>query len=251
MRRLLPALLWVCVSCEARVGVQVSDVDADPRVDSPVTNDDSQSDAPAGCNKRTVFLQFEGQGLTDAVASDATQNKASWMIIATGTAPKYHAGLATRDADILAIVDGVRTQLSTVASFPINVVTTRPATGEYVMVVFGGTPQQVGSRFSGAVQELDCGDVQHNDVAWVADSIAPTQKIVNFAIGAIGFGLGLTATTNVNDCMCGWDNVCTQNQNAACVLTAGITRDPAANQVCQGANATQDEAATFNAAFCQ
>lgn len=204
-------------------------------------------DAPSCSNGRVVYLNFTGQALTAAATSDATQNRASWMQIQNGAAPIYRSGNANRLTDITAITDGVRLQLM---QFPVTVVTTRPATGPYVMIVFGGTAQQVGSRFGGAVTTLDCGDTAKSDVAWVADSVTPNQRVINFAIGAIGFGLGLTATTDPLDCMCGWDNQCAANNNLACKLGGPITRDPAANQRCPGLT-TQDEPATFSTAFCQ
>jgi len=213
-----------------------------PPADGPL-----EPDAPRCANGRVVYLSFEGVALTAGAPSDATQNRASWMTIAQGTAPKYRAAAADRDQQIQAIVAGVRGQLS---SFPITVVTQRPATGPYVMIVFGGTASQVGSRFGGAVNTLDCGDAHKSDVAWISDNVSPTQRVVNFAIGAIGFGLGLTATTDPVDCMCGWDNACTSDQTVPCKLSPTIARDPAANQLCSGLT-SQDEVATFDAAFCQ
>lgn len=204
-------------------------------------------DAPACANGRVVYLNFTGQALSQAATSDATQNRASWMQIQNGVAPIYRSGNANRLADITAITDGVRAQLS---QFPVTVVTQRPATGPYVMIVFGGTAQQVGSRFGGAVNTLDCGDNAKSDVAWIGDNVSPNQRVINFTIGAIGFGLGLTATSDPLDCMCGWDNQCTSNNNQACKLSGPIARDPAANQRCAGLT-TQDEPATFSAAFCQ
>jgi hypothetical protein len=70
------------------------------------------------------------------------------------------------------------------------------------MIVLGGTANQVGSRFGGAVNTLDCGDAAKSDVAWISDGVSPNQRVVNFAVGAIGFGLGLTATSDPLDCMC-------------------------------------------------
>ncbi|MBA3459249.1 MAG: hypothetical protein H0T46_04765 [Deltaproteobacteria bacterium] len=205
-------------------------------------------DAPMCMNGRVVYLNFDGQALTAGTPSNATTNRASWMQIANGSAPPYRAQSANRAADIMAITTGIRAQLS---QFPVTVVTTRPATGPYVMVVFGGTANQVGSRFGGAVNALDCGDVAtKSDVAWISDGISPNQRVINFAIGAIGFGLGLSATTDPLDCMCGWDNACESNNAAACKLGGPIARDPNANQRCPGLT-TQDEPATFNAAFCQ
>ncbi|MEO8707240.1 MAG: hypothetical protein ABI867_44850 [Kofleriaceae bacterium] len=253
MRQVFVLVLAMLAACEARVGVDtnnnVGGDDDDDIIDAePGVTIDAPPDAPACFNGRVVFLSFEGEALTRAATSDARQNQASWMQIASGTAPRYRTNDGDRATQIQAIVDGVRTQLS---DFPITVVTTRPVSGDYVMIVYGGTPQQVGSRFGGAVQELDCADTAtRNDVAWIADNVGATQRIVNFSVGAIGFGLGLTATTVTTDCMCGWDNACQANNAVACTLTPGIARDPNANQRCAGVDA-QDEVAVFRTAFCE
>jgi hypothetical protein len=205
-------------------------------------------DAPMCANGRVVYLNFTGVTLTDSAASDATLNRASWITnIASGTAPAYKVGVSNRLQLIQDVTDGVRAQL---ASFPVTVVTTRPAIGPYVMIVLGGVASQVGSRFGSAVNELDCGDLQKSDVAWISDNVTPTQHVVNTAVGAIGFGLGLTATISTTDCMCGWDNGCSRNVNTACTLSPNINRDPSANQRCAGLT-TQNEVATFDQAFCQ
>lgn len=235
---LVAALL--CSGCQVRIsdglGTNPPEVDADPGGDA----------MPVSCTSRSVYLSFEGETLTRG-RSDATTNQAEWMQIAQGTAPPYLAASATRSATIQAIVDGVRAQL---AQFPITVVTTRPASGSYVMIVFGGRAAAVGSRFGGAVNRLDCDDSRPNDVAWISDSVAPVQRVVNTALGAIGFGLGLTATSDPTDCMCGWDNACSSDNTVACRLGSPIARDPAANQICAGAT-SQDEVAALRAAFCQ
>lgn len=233
------------VQLEERVGAVP---DGPAGGDASIATDAAELDAAPACsNGRVVYLNFEGAALTAAPTSDATQNRASWMIISQGTAPRYKSGAADRDQQIGAIVDGVRQQLS---SFPVTVVTQRPAIGPYVMIVFGGVREQVGSRFGGAVNTLDCGDLHKSDLAWISDGVSPTQRVVNYAIGAIGFGLGLTATTDPLDCMCGWDNACNQDQSGACKLSPMIDRDPNANQRCPGL-ITQNEVAAFEAAFCQ
>ncbi|MGE0871261.1 MAG: hypothetical protein AB7P03_22060 [Kofleriaceae bacterium] len=246
---------FLCIGCGVHLGddengvTNPSDddqVDAGLDEDAPATPDGGPPQA-ACFNGRVVYLNFEGQTLSDAPTSDATLNQASWMTIPTGTAPAYRASSPTRDAQIQAIVDGIRGQLAT---FPVTVVTTRPTAGPYVMIVFGGRANDVGSRFGGSVNELDCGDVQKSDVAWISDNVNPTQRVVNYAIGAIGFGLGLTATTSPSDCMCSWDNDCVQSANGACALSTMIDRDPDADQQCPGVT-TQNEVATFEQAFCQ
>ena len=199
------------------------------------------------CASRTVYLNFEGQTLTQG-PSDATLNRASWMTIAQGTAPAYLATNANRATTIQTIVDGVRAQLS---QFPITVVTTRPASGNYVMIVFGGQRGAVGSNYGGAVNQLDCGDTRPNDVAWISDLVTPIQRVINNAIGAIGFGLGLTATNDPKDCMCGWANACPSDNSIACKLGSPIARDQNADQTCSGAAAQQDEVAALHDAFCK
>ena len=234
----------LCGGCSA----QISDA-RDPTVGSVDAVPDAAPAPPidggvaAACTSRVVFLNFDGQALTRG-PSDATLNQASWMTIARGTAPPYLSGSNGRDAATQSITDGVRSQLS---QFPITVVTTRPSSGSYVMIVFGGTADAVGSNFGGAVNQLDCGDTRPNDVAWIGDSVTG-QRAINTAIGAIGFGLGLTATTDPRDCMCSWDNNCRAN-NTPCKLGSPIARDPDARQLCPGVT-SQDEVAAIRTAFC-
>jgi hypothetical protein len=249
-------MTWVVSAC----GAQVIDSRNHAPDAAPADAADNDAEAPDSdaalptdastlprCTSRSVFLNFDGQALQQG-PSDATINRASWMQIAAGTAPPYLNGNGNRNAAIQAIVNGVRAQL---AQFPITVVTTRPISRAYVMIVFGGQMNQVGSRYSGAVNTLDCEDVHPNDVAWISDSVAPTQLVINYAIGAIGFGLGLTATTDPSDCMCSWDNGCQPNASAPCRLGAPIARDQNANQRCATASPSQDEVATFHKAFCE
>lgn len=243
MRVVLVGLLLL-TACEARLGVDGSNNSGN---DSAIPGDATVIDpdtAPV-CQKRQLFLSFEGETLTDGATSDAKQNVASWMSgVASATTPRYRTGAANRATQIQTIVDTTTARL---AQFDITVVTTRPATGDYMMIVFGGTAANVGSRF-GFVQELDCGDLVRNDVAWVDDTFNPAS-IPNAIVGSIGFAIGLTATADPAGCMCAWDNDCTPNTNN-CVLQDGIARDLTANQLCPGALPIQDEITDVNSAFC-
>lgn len=252
----LGVLVLSTAACEATLGAPGGSGNNPGGADAPGSpgggdamgpSDGPGPDAPACFNGRRVYLNFDGQALSDAAVSDATLNRASWMNRATGAAPPYKQGDPNRAALIQQIVTGVTQQL---AGFPITVVTTRPATGPYVMIVYGGTAQDVGSNYGVGVMELDCGDTTtKSDVGWITDTIS-VQRAINTTIGAIGFGLGLTATTDPLDCMCGWANNCQSNNNVACTLTPGIARDPNASQLCPGVT-TQDEVATFAKAFCE
>ena len=201
------------------------------------------SAAPACANGRTVYLNFEGATLTKAALSDATLDKVSWIGAATVTVPAFHAASATRTTDISTITSMVQSQL---AAFPFTVVTTRPTTGPYVMIVYGGDSATVKTQFAGAVNALDCGDMVKSDVGWVQDAQASLQDAADLTIGAIGYGLGLTGTTDVNDCMCGWNVQCAQSA-APCVLNAAAT----SKADCVGELEPQNENTAFATEFCQ
>jgi hypothetical protein len=247
--RLLALAFVTCAGCGAQLSSGL-----DPSIGGLDPVADAGSDAAPGtdattaprCASLSVYLNFEGQKLTRG-PSDATLNQASWMQIAEGTAPPYQGGNPDRAAVLQAISDGVTAQL---AQFPVIVATRRPTSGKYMMIVFGGTAGDVGSNFGGAVNQLDCGDARPNDVAWISDNGKSNQRAINTAIGAIGFGLGLTATSDPRDCMCGWDNACTRDDSVACRLGSPIARDPKARQLCPDLT-PEDEVAAIRAAFCR
>jgi hypothetical protein len=135
-------------------------------------------------------------------------------------------------------------------------VTTRPTTGEYIMIIIGGTNAQSKSFYSTAVNELDCGDAHHDDIGWITENpqLETPTSTIDTTMGAIGFGLGLASTNDPSDCMCSWGDNCRRNGNP-CTLSANATLDKAVGnnpntglpQTCS--NTTQNETATFQAAF--
>jgi hypothetical protein len=211
---------------------------------------DASVDAPPACaNGRVVYLNFDGVTLTDAT-TDSTQNRAAWLTNTSAAVPPYHQGVADRAIEIQSIVDGVKSRLATT---PIKVVTARPATGPYVMIVFGGQNTAnggtVGTQYSFATSDHDCGDLVKNDVGWVSD--APTVSYAqDLAIGAIGWGVGLNGTDDPAGCMCGWANGCS-SAAGACTLSASIASTTSSgNTTCPNQN-PQNEVAAFSTGFCQ
>jgi hypothetical protein len=189
-------------------------------------------------NGRSLFLDFDAVTLTQG-SSDATTNHADWIGDdgsggKTGSSPGYTGSAGD-------ITTAVKAYL---ASTPITVVTTRPVAGPYVMVVVGGTNTQMATEFNTATADNDCNDLDKNDVAWVSQA-TPTAKVPGFIIGAFGFSLGLTGTTDVNDCMCGWGTTCTQAATACTISSTSI----AAATTC--GSASENELATFTTEFCQ
>lgn len=212
-------------------------------VDAPVGSPDAA--APACANGRVVYLSFEGETLTRA-ATDSTQNRAQWIGVGTATVPPFHPNLNNRATEIQTIVDGVRSRLAGTLA---TVVTTRPASGPYVMVVLGGDQNDVGSNYTYATSDHDCGDLVKNDVGWVSD--APSLSYVpDLIVGTIGWGLGLQGTNDPTDCMCAWANNC-DSASGACTLSANIaTTQSSGNTTCPNQN-PQNEVAAFSTLFCQ
>jgi hypothetical protein len=226
-------------SIDASTGGSNGGTQTDAQVNPPV-------DAPPACaNNRVVYLSFEGETLTQG-ATDSTRNTAAWIGVATASVPAFHPGLSNRATEIQNIVDGVRTRLS---NTPIQVVTTRPASGPYVMIVLGGSNNNVGSQYTYATSDHDCGDLVKNDVGWVSD--APSLSYVpDLIVGTIGWGLGLQGTNDPGDCMCAWANSCSSNPGA-CSLSPSIATTPSTgNTTCAGQN-PQNEVAAFSTQFCQ
>ncbi len=241
------ALLLVLTGCRQLLGLHDLPASPEDAVAATDATDATTADAPAGDamhHGRVVFLNFDGATLLKG-PSDATANQASWLMATNGTVPPYAGGTSATST----IVDALTARLSVITT----VTTVRPSSGQYVMVLFGGTASQVHSFYTVANAQLDCGDVQKNDVAWIAESVDPTAA-ADKAMGAIGFGLGLSSTQLTDDCMCSWGDNCSP-MGSPCMLRNGVARDQNVSNdpntgdplICPGA--TQDELSTFEAAF--
>ncbi len=220
--------------------------DSDPNDPIDAAPNAPPIDGAIAAATRVVYLNFSGVTTLTKGPSDAHTNTAAWLVgTGTGTVPPY----AGSQQDIDTIRDGVIARLNGIATVTVS----RPMTGDYVMVMYGGTAAQAHSHYGTAVNQLDCGDTVKSDVAWIEGNINPTSAI-NTTMGAIGFGLGLSSVNVTDDCFCSWADTC-QPSGAACTLRDAQTRDTNVGtdpntgnpQICPGA--TQDEKTTFKTAF--
>jgi hypothetical protein len=249
MREIWVAIAALACGCAAHLGVSnenKADANGSNKSDASVSIDGNiDATTTAACaSGRVVYLSFEGESLAAANgASDSTKNQAVWMGVGAATLPKFRNGVADRTTQIADVTNLIKQKLAAVPE--IKIVTTRPPAGPYFMVGFGGNHTTVNVPYLYAVNRLDCGDTAtKNDLAWVFDDAPTTQKVADFAVGSILFGLGATGTNDSNDCMCGWLTAC-QPSNNACTLGAGI----ATTGQCAGQN-TEDETAILHT-FCQ
>ncbi|MBP9088918.1 MAG: hypothetical protein KBG15_22545 [Kofleriaceae bacterium] len=245
--------LWANAGC----GVNQSklDVRTDAAPSTPDSNEsfdgaatiDAAPDARVCANGRVLFLNFNGVTITAGPMSDARQNQASW-IAATVNVPAYRAGQATRATMITDITNLTRASL---AMFPVTVVTTRPVSGEYIMITFGGDGTLFGfANTTPAITGFNCGAAARNGIGWVADANT-AQQAANVAIGATGISLGLTGIieSKSTDCLCGWGGTaCVPDITQACTLSTAVLRN---TNNCPADPASQNEVAAFDQGFCK
>ena len=209
----------------------------------------STIDAPPDampCTSTLVYLDFDGVTLTQA-ATDGTMNQASWLPNATAVIPQFQPTSNTRTQVMAAIKKDLQLSLG---GFPVDVVTARPAAGSYTLVAIGGSEAtNVGfsSNFA-AYAGYDCGNLIPNDVVWVTDSalLAP-QDVADFIVGGIGLGVGLSGTTDVNNCLCSWGGTTCTPASTACTLSSSIT----SMAHCSGEAEPENQVAAFEHTFCE
>lgn len=247
----------LAVACNARLGASSQnggsgDPDASLAGADGGSNSIAPPDAPPDANAcpsgRVVYLNFDGATLTQASASDATQNAAVWVGQssgqATGTLGQWRPNATDRATQIQEVVTGLTTKFAAIAP-TITFVTSRPATGPYVMIGFGGSKTDVGVPYTDAINRLDCGDTTtKSDVGWVFEAVDTPTHAVTAAAGAIAFGMGATGTTDPDDCMCGWLTSCTSSGNP-CTFSATAN----AQLDCPGETDPQNDVALLQT-FC-
>ncbi len=211
--------------------------------DAPIVDPCTQL-APGGTHK--VFMVFDGLTLHPGT-TDATTD--TWSVVDQDrTLPAWLPGDASREVRIAAVVCAVRQVLD---PFDVEVVTTRPATGPYTMIIVGGAPSDLG--LSSTVGSLgaspDCQRALDNEIGWAAGSYNfPNHLVANYAIGVVGLGVGLDGTVDGTDCMCNWGVPCPgPPETMRCTLGTAARLGP--SPTCGTPNGTQDEPAAFLAAF--
>ena len=227
---------------------------------------DAPPDVPTGCaalpagGTHKVFLQFEGATLTRA-ASDATLNQ--FTIIegshATATVPRWKAAAVDRAAQIQSVVCAMRESL---LPFDVEVVTTRPAAGDFEMVVIGGSYADLGYTFGSntfifSFASPDCANANTRDVSWVAERTQPAAataltaaETANNATAGIGIGDGLGASKAPLNCMCSVTagEIVTCGTEVPCTFSTSATFQ-LGGDVCSAGGAAEDQVAKLLARY--
>jgi hypothetical protein len=228
--------LWVAAGCGSGSS---SASDATPRSDTIKELDSSNSSSCTVTGRSKIYLNFDGVVVQKAAMDDARSNESGLVAASSEMFPRFLSWRPDRDTiHIPAIMDRLTTAL---ASFPIDLTRVRPTTGNYRMVVFGGTSQltTVGSTSAWSYVTTDCGHRDLDDIGFVFDHVIPAE-VGDAALNVIGHFAGLDTSSTAGDCMQAMPG------STACVFGHTAMVNPA---TCGGAAPIQDEPAAIVAAF--
>lgn len=175
-------------------------------IDAAPAPDAAPSCPPQGgalvTGEHTLFVAFEGVSLTLGDCDDAKTNCSSLVADSPTMVPPFLMAETNRATRVATIEDMVQTAL---APFSIDVVTARPASGDYWMVVAGGTSDAItGSTGALTAAKPVCDAMNRNSIALVfeQDNETTDRAYADTIAGAFGSLVGLVPTSNGNDCMC-------------------------------------------------
>lgn len=125
----------------------------------------------SGPRAQTLYLNFDGATITkgDWAQNNAQTNTSFVPTQSSVQVPAFdHSPWgADRGQVIAAIVDGVRQDF---ADYQVTVTTTRPQSGDYTMVMMGGSPGNIGQQGGIGLAPLDNGNWNPSDIGFVFTS---------------------------------------------------------------------------------
>ncbi|MCA9582910.1 MAG: matrixin family metalloprotease [Myxococcales bacterium] len=171
--------------------------------DGSMDCDDPDCDGTSACVKQLVYVNFDGPVIQDCTGqpmycSDARHN-VSFAI--SDHFFKQTMDFAPYGGDGAKRADIVQRLRSIYAGYSIEFTTTRPASGNYMMVVISNS-----SGSNHGVSPLDCGNQNKNDIAFVYKIGSNSADLISrYAAHEIGHSFGLHHVTDRNAIM-SWDS---------------------------------------------
>lgn len=213
-------------------------------------NNSVAADAPTDgppilAHTHTLFLDFDGVTLGSG-SDDATMNTSA-LVTGPTTLPSYLGsdGSADRGSAIAAIAAEVEDILE---PYQVTVVTARPASGTYMMVVTTDAP-------SSKLQCTDCPGDAPADCGAVDSPIAfnfgggsalPLHGVTADTVAELGLTvLGIPTSAVPNDCMCFSDANCTFPPSMECTIGGAGTAISQTKPGCPATGTVMDENGLF------
>ena len=155
--------------------------------------------APLAPGMHKLYLNFDGVTLTPGPDNPAANT--SELITAPSTIPAYVAtgNPTTRQGRIDLMVDFVQRAL---APYSVDVVTTRPASGDYMMEVIGGKPEDFGFPVGNLSIAGQACRTRRNAIS-LAFEIDPNFAAIDYAstfLSDLSIMVGMGLSTRHNDC---------------------------------------------------
>jgi hypothetical protein len=211
---------------------------------------DAAPDAKA--KPRTLLLAFDDI-LISPGTDDATMNTSS--LVTDGVVLPRYLDTATDRATRIATI--VSTAQAILAPYNIEVTTTRPHVGNYMLLVYTGSSSLIGQPdgitsifphcLTGGPNEVNVGFSFEQNTNDTNPDFTPAYR-GSLAAVMVGTTFGIPFTTVDGDCMCFVDAGCTSDWMNTCTIGgAGTAVD--ATDSCSGAPATIDENGLFLAAL--
>jgi hypothetical protein len=205
--------------------------DAAPPLDAP--------GVAGSCN--VLYLALDGITVTQG-AEDAPRGRSSIVQVPTANLPAYRGSVSDRDA----LVAQVRATLEPVG---VSVVTDRPASGAYALIVVGGQGTDIGLNAElisvAPASGTPCAPIALG-IGFAFEGGTPVQE-ANAIVGTYGAMHGVPLSADPADCMCYADYMhCDWSRTTACTIGgAGTPHDTTTGFGCDPGGATFDERATF------
>lgn len=183
-----------------------------PNCDNPTCWADGEPPAVQAVGLRRVYLNFEGVTLTSSnqLPDDATQNR-TWMIrdvVSNGNTLTIQAfdrselreqnGANSRQEIIDYTIQTLRDYHS---PYNIEFTLTRPSSGAYHMVVFGGTCANVVGQSCAGIAPLDCNDASASNIVFAFPRNLRAVDLATTAAQELAHALGLSHTEDSTDIM--------------------------------------------------
>ena len=177
----------------------------------PCTNPGGETAEPQAVGLRRVYLNFEGVTLTASTQSDDATTNTSFIVAGvtspgnTVTVPPFdrfdlgsQSGATSRQQIIDYTLDKVREYH---APYNFEFTTTRPTSGNYHMVVFGGTCNSVVGQDCAGIAPLDCNDFSPSNVVFAFPSGLRAVDLATTATQELAHAIGLSHTLDTSDFM--------------------------------------------------
>ena len=201
---------------------------------------------PQAPGKHKLFLAADGISLARGALADARKNESPLLVTDTLAVPRFLDGVPERATRIAGIAKIVQEALS---PYSIDVVLTRPASGNYWMTVLGGGPAMLQAA-AGIISlaPFDCTANVVNAVDFVFDyGTKPLDvEYARSVLSDFGAMLGLANVEEEGDCMCRSGRGCDKRLDRACSFGAAGPLPVTGGQC---GRTEQDEAAMLKAAL--